>query len=496
MKTTLGKAIASTFMVFAMLGVSQGAFATLAADHVIRNTVLVDYEDSAGNTQGQISATVDITVDLIAAAVTVTPSPTSIGPLNVSTTTTVSYVVDSNANGDDGYTFAPVLGNAGGAAGSAGTLSLATGSGGVLAGSVLSLGGTSATGTAVTFTTGITTATITVPMDSTAGDALSGFEAGDTIILNATTGTGTNAGGGQVVCTVSTSGITDGVLFNATATIAVEACTHAGVTGNVISLVDGDQIGERATLELIVNTGVSAGTITLDSTLTSTGLDAGDAATVGTAATVTITVLAVDLQIYKFVRNVDTAANNPTCPNTAGGGVADFTCLAIAGGATYFSTISAANLVVKADPGDTLEYAILMYNNASLVQNVTLDDSIVAFTTYLPADNATLLPKALGSDEVATADGPCDTSGGTDGSGTCTISTDGAGTSVSFSSGTDTAGDDWLEFSSTTVQANAGHVANAAPDNTTGGQIDAFNSGTPNVRSVSVVIFTVDVDNN
>tara|TARA_R110002072_G_scaffold1598_6_gene13604 strand:- start:30347 stop:31867 length:1521 start_codon:yes stop_codon:yes gene_type:complete len=501
-KTKMGKALTSTFMMLAMLGVSQSAFATLAADHVIRNSVSVDYSDSANAPQSTITATVDITVSLVSAAVSVTPSPTTIGPLNTGTTTTVSYQVDSNANGLDDYTFASGLANTLGSAGSAGALSIPSG-GGSLAGSVLSLGGSSfGSDTAVTFTTGTTTATITVPMDSAADGELSGFEPGDTIILNATSGTGTNGFGGQVVCTISGGGISEGALFNATATIAVEGCSHDGTTGNTILLVNGDQIGERATIELVVNTGASDGTITLESTLTSTGLDAGDAATVGTAAQVTITVLGVDLQVYKFVRNMGPGGSspptgsNPTCPDTAGGGVSDFTCLRIAGGATYYSTTSAEGLQVNADPGDRLEYAILMYNNTSLVQNVSLDDQEVPFTSYVGSDTATLLPKALATDEVATADGPCDTSTGTIGSGTCTISTDGAGTSVTFVAGTDAAGDDWLEFSSNTIQANTGHVSDAAPDNTTGGQINSFDAGSPNLRSVSVVVFQVDVDNN
>ena len=73
-KTKMGKALTSTFMMLAMLGVSQSAFATLAADHVIRNSVSVDYSDSANAPQSTITATVDITVSLVSAAVSVTPS--------------------------------------------------------------------------------------------------------------------------------------------------------------------------------------------------------------------------------------------------------------------------------------------------------------------------------------------------------------------------------------------------------------------------------------
>jgi hypothetical protein len=477
-------------LLVSLFGFAQGAMATLAADHVIRNTVSVAYADSAGAGQTAITASVDVTVALVAAAATVSVTPETVGPLNTGTSVDIVYTITSNANGLDTYTFAGGKVDADGAASTLTALSGASTSNGTFE---LELGGTSfASGTGVTFTTGTTTATITVPMDSVAGaSALSGFVAGDTIVLNATIGTGTNVAGGEVVCTVSSGGITEGAVFNDTATIALEGCTHAGTTGNVITIQDGDQIGERATLTQTVQVGATNGTITLDSTFTTVGLDAFGATGVATANTVTITVLAVDLQVYKFVRNTTTGIpddKNGTCPNADA--TPDFTCLTIVGGATYYAT------GVSADPGDVLEYAILMYNNTSQVQAVAASDPIALFTTYANDSSATLIPAAFGIDLGTGSDGDCDV--GDTGSGTCTVAATAAGTgSPTVEAGTDGSADDWLQFSTNTIFAGAGDDgAGAAVGAITGGQIDGFDAGTPNARSASVVVFQVTVDNN
>lgn len=460
-------------VVFALFGFSQIAHAaTLAADHVIQNEVSVDYFDSGGNGVGgtatafNVTDTVNITVNLIQAPPQVTNVTTdTLDPVSTSQSVTLIFEITSNANGLDDYDLDnPLLTNTTDTPAGASTI-------GSPSPAVLPLGGTSfASATAITFTEfGIPSSTaITVPMDSTAGDDLSGFTGGiGEILVFRATGTTGAAVAGDVVCTVVS--VTDGAVVNDTATITIlSPCSAGGVAREVI---DGDQIGERANIEIVITAGPDAGVMDFTADINTTD----DAFTTPTGA-VSITVVAADLRVEKFVRNVTTSANNPTC-----GTAVPFECLVIQSGETFHSS------GVTADPGDVLEYAILLYNVGGQVTGVSGVDPFVLFTTYSD-DSARLYPTATATTGAAT----CHTT-----NGTCTVD-DGSGAAPAVVTPTDddVAADDFVFIDTTEVVFSGGDTGTpgAAPaTEVVGGQIPASPTG-GTVSNASVFTFQVTVD--
>jgi len=463
------------FAVFALFGFSQLAqAATLAADHVIQNAVTVDFFDSAGNGVGggatafQVSGTVDITVNLVQAAPQVTNITTdSLDPVSTSQAVTLIFEITSNANGLDTYNLENgALANTTGTPAGASTV-------GTPSPDPLALGGTSfASATALDFDAfGVpSTTAVIVPMDSLAGDDLSGFTGGigEVLVFRATGTTGT-ATAGDVVCTVAS--ITDGAIVNDTALITiVSPCDSGGVVREV---VEGDQIGERANISIVVTAGPDAGVMDFSADVFNS--DNNDSTPTGD---ISITVVAADLRVEKFVRNTTTAGNNPTCGTTV-----PFECLVIQSGATFYAS------GVTADPGDTLEYAILLYNVGGQVTGVSGVDPFVLFTTY--SDNsARLYPTATASTGAAT----CHTT-----NGTCTVDNGAAGAPTVVSpTDDDVAADDFVFVDPTgeEVVFSAGDTGTpgAAPaTEVVGGQIPASPSG-GTVSNASVFTFQVVVD--
>jgi hypothetical protein len=106
----------SALVASGLLLVPTVASANTAADTTIRNTVYVDYADASAVAQPQISAEVDVVVQLVAAAPTLNaPVDQTIAP---SSTATYSYTVFSNANGPDIYDLTTPLVESGGLSGS------------------------------------------------------------------------------------------------------------------------------------------------------------------------------------------------------------------------------------------------------------------------------------------------------------------------------------------------------------------------------------------
>jgi len=98
----ISKTVLSGLVLIALLAFSSGsAFASTAADTTIRNTVAVNYDDTAGNAQPEVTASADVTVNLVAA------TPTLSEPVDQTTIQATaaiySYTITSNANGPDTY---------------------------------------------------------------------------------------------------------------------------------------------------------------------------------------------------------------------------------------------------------------------------------------------------------------------------------------------------------------------------------------------------------
>lgn len=473
------------FFVVALFGFSQAAHATLAADHVIENSVSVEYLDGSGTgvngtaTAYTDSDSVQITVNLVQAAPSVANTTTdSLDPVSTNQTVTLLFQVTSNANGLDNYDFENVAFSdvSGTAAATTSVTSTNPGSG------TLALGGSSYSGDGTTFGDPLTfdefgvpsSTSFFVPMDSTSGDDLSGFADGDILVFRATGTTG-SATAGDVVCTIDTGGITDGAVVNDTATITiVNPCDTGGAAREVVF---GDQIGERQTLEVNIEAGDVTGEVEFNADLNNT--NDNDTVALGP---ISINVIAVDLRVEKFVRNVTDSGFDGSC-----GTAATFECLTIedgGSGVTYYAE------GVTANPGDVLEYAILLYNVNGQVTAVTGIDPIVLFTTYSD-DSARLYPTVTASN----GGNLCHTT-----NGTCTVD-DGAGGAPTVVTPTDddVSGDDFVFFNTTPdpdqVEFAGGDTGtpNAAPtDESTGGQIPA-SSGTSEANA-SVFTFRVTVD--
>jgi len=441
---------------------SQSALAAAtAANHIVRNTVTVDYQDLGGGAFSS-SDTVDITIDLIEAAPDAVLNGTltdSLNPVSPGEVLNVVYTVTSNSNGEDNYTLDV------GAGLTLGAGVLATENSPI----TFDLGATSAaaeiTGVGV-FETGDVAADggtdISVPADSVNADGnLNGLIVGDIIVLDMSTG-------GDNVCTVNKiEDGTGGLEANDVVIIEVDNCSLADGT-----LAIGDQIGERQDVTLVVTIGAgsAAGTVTVDMDVDFTG-----GATPTEVDGTVITVVLADLQIYKYVRNI-----TPATTGNAGGNActAAFDCLSV-GGTTYFSS------GVTALPTERLEYMVLLYNNAGDVQNVIVTDPFVIFTSY----DATSIQVI--ADTTALDGGGACSAGAT---GTCTVA--GALTASNaddtLATGADFGGIDdngtGGDPSDDIITVYAGHdgASGTASETGTGGVIDT--------GKVSVVRYTVTID--
>ncbi len=367
---------------------SQSAIAgPTAANHIVRNTVTVNYEDLGGASFTDTKS-VDITIDLLEAAPDAVLSVTqvdSFNPVSPGQIVSVVYTVTSNANGEDEYTL-----TSGGLTLGAGVLATA--------GSdvVFVLGATSVAQEVTAFQTSDVTADsgtdISVPADSVNADGiLNGITVGEMIVLDMSVG-------GDNVCTVNK--IEDGVASaeaNGVVTIEVDNCSQASGTLSV-----GDQIGERqeVTLGITITAGSGSGTVTVDMNVDYTGGN-----TPAAVNNTVITVVEASLSIYKFVRNMTSGTSGNAGANSC---TTAFSCLQLSG-ITYYSS------GVTALPGEELEYIVLLYNNAGKVQNAIVTDPFVTFTTYKET-SIQVIPETTANDNggacSAGATGTCVVSGG------------------------------------------------------------------------------------
>jgi uncharacterized repeat protein (TIGR01451 family) len=199
------------------------SFADMAANNIIRNTATVSYSDASGTAQDDVSAYVDVTVDLLAATPTLSaPVDQSI---DASGTATYAYSLTTNANGPDEYTLSvdSVVGSSG-ISGATATWSSTT----------LTLGASTLAEDTTIAASGTTV--LTVPSDDTDDSAVNSLVAGDTVVIN------------DLVYTVSAVDDTNNN-NPGTSTITVNGNGTAAVVTN------GDLISERVSVNLIVSPG-------------------------------------------------------------------------------------------------------------------------------------------------------------------------------------------------------------------------------------------------
>jgi hypothetical protein len=273
------RALAGIIGVAALL-VSGSALASTAANTVISNTAVVNYNDAGGNAQAPVSASATVTVTLVPSAVTLS-SPAN-QTIAQGTSATLSYTITSTANGPDTYNL-----------GSAAVASSVSGVTPTFPASV-ALGGTT-----LAVAANVNDATITVPYDGVVSATVNGITAGSVIVV-----------GGS---TYTVSSVTKNAVAN-TATIGL----GAGRIPTAVAV--GSIVGEQKTFTVSVpsgnvSVGYNSGTQTV--TTTATAQTAPGPATSQATPTV-ITVQRPTLTVQKLVSLDGTtfAANVSAAPGT------------------------------------------------------------------------------------------------------------------------------------------------------------------------------------
>lgn len=304
-------------------------WADTAANTVISNTVTVNYDDANGNAQPQETASVDLTVNLVAAAPQIS-TPADIDPATENSTQTLNYDVTATSNGPDTYNL--------NASSTDSNVSAPT-----FTSPTVTLGGTTIVNSVTAGDTNIT-----VPFDDTSDGVVNDISSGDTIVLA--------PGGTKEVATVS--GISENPGSN-TATITVSSGLSNG-------FAVGDIIGQRQTVGVDITTGtISSGASGTHDVITNAESQTDNAQNTDSGTT-TVTVRRPDLTVNKYVRNVTNA-------NAGSGSIT-------VNGNTYYAS------GVDGDPGDTMEYLVEVDNtntNASQADNVVINDPIPKYTSYV-----------------------------------------------------------------------------------------------------------------
>lgn len=313
------------------------AWATTAADTTLRNTVTVSYSDAALNAQTPLTATVDVTVNLVRA------NPLLSAPADISTdpatAAVYSYTITTAANGIATYNLTTPLAQSAGISGSTAVSS---------AGSV-TLGASTVASATTILAAGTTT--ISVPRDNTTDGTINGLSVNDFVVI-----------GGQVF---QVSGIGADTASPGTTTITVNG------NGTALPLAAGTLIAERQSFTVTVTPG-PVSNASADQTITTTTTATDNVVNTYTSNDVTVTtVLSVGLTVQKLVRNTNYGAG-------AGGNVAGVGGV-VYGGNTYYAG------GVTGNPSEVLEYLIVVTKNAttSSATQVKISDPIPPFTTYV-----------------------------------------------------------------------------------------------------------------
>ena len=327
---TFKKSLWLTAGILTTVFAASKVYADTAANTVITNTVTVNYEDTNSNAQMPVQASVDITVNLVASAPTLS-SPADVDPTTENTVVPLVYTITATANGPDTYNFSSVD-----------TPANMDANAGFSTPSV-TLGATSLAADAVA-----TDTEVIVPYDNVDDDIVNGIAAGDTIVI-----------GGQVY---TVGAIDEGTsLSNNT----VEIPLTSPITGATVTI--GEIVGQQDTVTVNVTTDdITAGTSgTHTVSTTATSVANGAISTTQATATV-ITVRRPVLTINKYVRNITDPALTGASPIT-------------------IDTVTWYASGVSGKPGDVMEYLIVVDNTAAGATdatNVVVSDPIPQFTSF------------------------------------------------------------------------------------------------------------------
>jgi len=327
---TIGKRLALSFVAFFVvtaIAVPQ-SYAATGATHIIRNTVSVGYNNALGLNPQTVTASVDVTVSLVAAAPTVTTTAVN-ATVNGGSSQTFDYTITSNANGADTFTLA-----------NAGTSLM-----GADLAATITLGATSVL-SADPYAAGETV--LNVPADGANDGTVNGIAATDIVVI------------GGVEYTVAAVNDANGGTANASSTITV--------TGDASTAVLGDTISERQTVSSTFNAQAAAlGDTTATSILRVTS-QTGPTNPSADSSTVTLTVTGLgvaSLTVDKYSTNITTPAVGT-------------------GSSIVVDTVTYYSGGIKGAPGEKIGYLIMIQNTGTgQAQAVVVTDPIPAFTTYV-----------------------------------------------------------------------------------------------------------------
>ena len=313
------------------------AMATTAANAVITNTATVNYDDTVGNPQVALSASVNVTVNLV------TAQPTLIGPIDQTVSSGIAadyiYTITNNSNGLDTYNLTATdnLPQAG-ITSQTHVFRDALDTGNIVS---IDLGASSVAIAAIAGATAIT-----VPNDGVSDATVNGIVANDFVVI-----------GGNVYQVAS-------VVDNATGTSTINL-----TAGLLAPAAVGTQIGEQATF---ISRTTPIATVNLSTY--SIFVTADDGVTGGPPTDETITtVLITSLSVVKYVRNITTA--------DPGAGVCVTVDTGLGAGNVQYCDGSVTT--VTGNPGNTLEYVIGIANAllGATATDIVISDPVPAFTT-------------------------------------------------------------------------------------------------------------------
>ena len=370
-------------LILLVLG-SEALAAGTAANTQLQNTVTVNYDNIAGTPQTAVTASVTITVNLVQAIPSISinsTTPSTLTNIAEGQTVTVNYQVTSNSNGPDSYDLNLTESTASGFLSATNSAYASTNTTIPNTGTIATLGATTVGTASLTFSNtagagsnqcvypGTDVCAIEVPNDGANNGTVNGIAvAAEVKINNGTT---------SVYCTVASVTDTNGgapyIPTTQGSTITVQNCyadaAQTAPLGSTFAIARGNSIYQTTAVTVTYTMGTLSGGSS-DTTTISVQAQTTTGSNQSAAVTTAITVNAPSLVIHKFVRNTSGSGNPASCPTTG------YACL-VANGQTYYAS------GVTANPGNTLEYAVLVENQASNVKNVVLTDPLVTFTSYV-----------------------------------------------------------------------------------------------------------------
>ncbi len=365
-----------------LVGAGQAMAAGTAANAKLENTVTATYKNLSGDAQTPVSSTAEITVLLLSSTPTLTLNstvPADVTSLAEGQAIQILYDVTSTANGPDDYDLTTT--ETDGDNDLEDSTFTTTTDVGVLGATILvedyTILATAGAGAGECTAAGTGSCTIKVPNDNAVDFEVNGFAGGgtDKIFFASIGATCTVTGVDDTNATIRTDvNEADGY-----STITFDDCD----TDGALTVADGAFETKTITFNLTVTTVSGANTVG-DADLSTVAQDDGAVAVASASVDTTITVYAARIIIHKLVQNLDTTVvGTTTDPGNDGDGNQIIGILTVddgTGSTTYYKS------GVTAQPGDTLQYVVLVENLGAQVNDVVVSDALNVFTTY-PADN-------------------------------------------------------------------------------------------------------------